>query len=93
MKWHSGYPRGFITWDDNVGLDSSNPKCYCGITSRQDRISVRGNLPGWGFWTCAAGQCDYFSERRDGIGYYEALDMGLFGGSFALGYFPGNQRC
>lgn len=49
--------------------------CYCGIISCQDRAGLWGNLPGLGFWTCAAGRRDYCSERRDGIGHYEALDL------------------
>jgi hypothetical protein len=32
-----GHSRGFITWDDNIGLHSGNPRCYCGFPSRQNR--------------------------------------------------------
>jgi hypothetical protein len=31
-----GYPRGFITWDDEIGLHPDNPEHWCGRLSRQD---------------------------------------------------------
>jgi hypothetical protein len=34
---NSGYPRGFVTWDDSIGIHPANPRCYCGLPSRQDR--------------------------------------------------------
>jgi hypothetical protein len=57
-----------------------------GIISRQDQAGDRGNLAEWGFWTCAAGRRDYYSDRRDGIAYCDALGLVT---SFALGYFQG----
>lgn len=32
----SGYPRGFITWGDSIGIHPQKPRCYCGFPSRQD---------------------------------------------------------
>jgi hypothetical protein len=69
-----GYPRGFITWDDNIGLHPDNPRCYCGLPSRQDRKSRKYPLGSVedGFWICASGACGYYSERRGGAPYEKA---------------------
>jgi hypothetical protein len=68
----SGYPRGFITWDDGIGIRPRNPRCYCGFPSRQDRKGGKANSVGEGFWVCALGACDYFSDRKDGVPYEDA---------------------
>jgi hypothetical protein len=68
-----GYPRDFITWDDNIGLHPDNPRCYCGCPSRQDRKGSKYPLGfGDGFWICASGACWYYSDRRDGVPYEDA---------------------
>ncbi|PMD41810.1 hypothetical protein L207DRAFT_511594 [Hyaloscypha variabilis F] len=77
----SGYPRGFITWDDGIGIYPRNPRCYCGFPSRQDRKGGKANSGGEGFWVCASGACDYFSDRKDGVPYEDAkmlLDFDAF---------------
>lgn len=30
---------------------------------------------GDGFWICASGACDYFSDRKDGLSYEEARKL------------------
>jgi hypothetical protein len=57
---------GWITWDDEYGICDKNPVCYCGAISRQDRAGIESSMPGFGFWTCATGNCDYFSRVRNG---------------------------
>ena len=72
---NSGYPRGFVTWDDDIGIDARNPKCYCGIASRQDRKGIAaGYGKGFegGFWMCASGDCCYYSDRKDGFSHEDA---------------------
>src|SRR5277367_283758 len=61
-----GYPRGFITWDDSIGIHPQNPRCYCGLPSRQDWKGEKACVKpfGEGFWVCASGACDYFSDRE-----------------------------
>lgn len=69
----SGYPHGFITWDDSIGIHPQNPRCYCGFPSRQDRKGEIARHPcETGFWVCASGACDYFSDRTDGVPYEDA---------------------
>ncbi|KAL8700561.1 MAG: hypothetical protein Q9201_005376 [Fulgogasparrea decipioides] len=60
--------KGWVTWDDEVGIDVDNPPCDCrgGFVSRQDRGGTNSYYPGGGFWTCATGQCDYLSYHIDG---------------------------
>lgn len=58
-RWHG--------WADSHGLNASNPCCDCDQPSRQDRIGQDNKrAPGMGFWTCAIGVCDYYSEHEDG---------------------------
>ncbi|KAL1969791.1 hypothetical protein VTN77DRAFT_7300 [Rasamsonia byssochlamydoides] len=71
-----GYPRGFVTWDDDIGLHSDNPRCYCGVPSRQDRKCRFTGLFGDGFWICASGACGYYSDRKDGVPYDESKTWG-----------------
>lgn len=68
--------KGWITWDDNIGISRDNRLCSCGVVSRQDRGGVDSYYPGGGFWTCATGACDYGSFRKDGLTDDEALRMG-----------------
>lgn len=58
--------KGWITWDDDRGIRGSNPRCYCGAASRQDRAGAESSMPGLGFWTCATRECDYFSKFQNG---------------------------
>lgn len=73
----SGYPRGFITWNDSIGIHPQNPRCYCGFPSRQDRKVEKARVKtfGAGFWVCASGACDYFSDRKDGAPYEDARKL------------------
>ncbi|MCJ1272783.1 hypothetical protein MMC21_000572 [Puttea exsequens] len=59
--------KGWITWDDNRGVQPGNPKCRCGFFARQDRAGVNSYAPGRGFWTCCVGACGYVSWRADGL--------------------------
>ena len=70
--------KGWISWDDNVGVHENNKPCFCGLVCRQDRIGrSKGPSRGKGFWTCAIGLCDYYSERRDALTDYEACKNGM----------------
>ena len=73
----SGYPRGFITWDDSIGIHPQNPRCYCEFPSRQDRKGEKARVKtfGEGFWVCASGACDYFSDRKDGAPYEDGRKL------------------
>ena len=57
--------KGWITWDDDKGVEPGNPLCDCGFISRQDRTGVNSSAPGRDFWTCSTGACGYFSWRED----------------------------
>ena len=74
---NSAYPRGFITWDDSIGIHPQNPRCYCGFPSRQDRKGEKAIMKPFreGFWVCAFGACDYFSDRKDGVPYKDARKL------------------
>jgi hypothetical protein len=37
-----------------------------------------GKLFAEGFWVCASGGCDYFSERKDGVPYEDARKLDDF---------------
>jgi hypothetical protein len=76
----SCYPRGFITWDDSIGIHPQNPRCYCGFLSRQDQKGEKAcaKLFREGFWVCASGACDYFSNRKDGVPYKDARKLNDF---------------
>jgi hypothetical protein len=75
----SGYPRGFSTWDDSIGIHPQNPRCHCGFPSRQDRKGRKARscvrLFPDGFWVCASGACHYYSERKDGVSYADARKL------------------
>ncbi|KAF1960422.1 hypothetical protein CC80DRAFT_489575 [Byssothecium circinans] len=58
--------KGWVTWDDERGIRDGNPVCYCGVLSRQDRMGIESGRAGLGFWTCATGSCDYYSEYSNG---------------------------
>ena len=63
----SKYEDGWVSWADGKGVDDENPVCYCGAPSRQDKICKDEGKKGLGFWTCAEGKCDYYSEDLDGV--------------------------
>ena len=69
--------KGWISWDDNVGVRDTNRACYCGVACRQDRAGVESRYPGSGFWTCAYGKCDFLSYRKDSLTAREAREEGL----------------
>ncbi|KAF2161950.1 hypothetical protein M409DRAFT_58721 [Zasmidium cellare ATCC 36951] len=54
--------RDFVTWDAH----GENPKCDCGLPSRQGRLGLDDPKPGYGFWECAFGSCKYRSRDRKG---------------------------
>ncbi|KAF1975436.1 hypothetical protein BU23DRAFT_503340 [Bimuria novae-zelandiae CBS 107.79] len=58
--------RGWVTWDDERGICDGNPVCHCGGLSRQDRKGNASRRTGLGFWTCATGSCNYYSEYSNG---------------------------
>ena len=68
------HQKGWISWDDDRGVDLSNQNCGCGVVCRQDRAGEHSSCPGRGFWTCATGSCGYFSFRTDGRTDDEAKD-------------------
>ncbi|KAL9037326.1 MAG: hypothetical protein Q9214_005751 [Letrouitia sp. 1 TL-2023] len=68
---------GWIAWDDNIGIEVTNRPCYCGFVCRQDKAGVNSWYPGGGFWTCAIGNCDFLSFRRDALQEWEARERGL----------------
>lgn len=67
-KTRQGHSKGWITWDDAIGIHPDNPRCDCpgGWVARQDRGGENGFYQGGGFWTCATGRCAYLSFRLDG---------------------------
>ncbi|EME44553.1 hypothetical protein DOTSEDRAFT_34957 [Dothistroma septosporum NZE10] len=74
----SSYENGWVSWADDKGLDDENPAGYCDVASRQDRICKDEGKKGWGFWTCAEGRCDYYSEDRYGIPNKCGVTVNLF---------------
>jgi len=62
------HARGWVTWDDTVGVAPGNPLCNCQRSARQDAAGAGSAVPGRGFWTCSTGACYYISWRRDGMG-------------------------
>ncbi|KAF7198591.1 hypothetical protein HII31_00330 [Pseudocercospora fuligena] len=56
------YEQGWVAWRDNKGVQESNPPCFCGSPSRQDRIGKDEGKRGQGFWSCAEGDCNYHSQ-------------------------------
>ena len=57
--------KGWITWDDDKGVEPGNPLCDCGFISRHDRTGVNSSTPGREFWACSTGACGYFSWQAD----------------------------
>ena len=60
------HERGWVTWDDNVGVAPRNPLCRCPQSARQDTAGEGSRAPGRRFWTCSTGACGYTSWRLDG---------------------------
>ncbi|MCJ1453343.1 hypothetical protein MMC28_003690 [Mycoblastus sanguinarius] len=58
--------RGWVTWDDNIGVAPGNPLCKCLRSARQDTAGEGSGVPGRRFWTCSTGACHYTSWRLDG---------------------------
>ena len=69
--------KGWISWDDSVGVCNTNRACYCGVACRQDRAGFESRYAGNGFWTCAYGTCDFLSYRRDCRTVWEVIEIGL----------------
>ena len=69
--------KGWLSWDDNIGIHQDNRPCFCGYVCRQDRAGPDSFYPGGGFWTCATGTCSFLSWRKDGLTNDEALNRGL----------------
>ncbi|KAF2476963.1 uncharacterized protein BDR25DRAFT_251433 [Lindgomyces ingoldianus] len=53
---------GWITWDDNHGINATNPFCDCGVVSRLDQAGANSTRLGAGnvFYTCATGACNFY---------------------------------
>lgn len=60
------HERGWVTWDDGVGVAPGNPLCRCLRVARQDTAGVVSRVPGKRFWTCSRGACGFTSWRQDG---------------------------
>ncbi|KAL8991467.1 MAG: hypothetical protein Q9169_007861 [Polycauliona sp. 2 TL-2023] len=71
--------KGWITWNDDIGIDVHNPACFCapGWVARQDKAGRNSKWAGKGFWTCAVGGCGYKSFRQDGLTDEEVRREGL----------------
>jgi len=55
---HGNHPRRFITFDDDLGIYTINPRCDCGFTSR---ITNRSNQDGQ-FYCCPIGRCGHLGS-------------------------------
>ncbi|KAI4230793.1 MAG: hypothetical protein LQ349_006024 [Xanthoria aureola] len=78
--------KGWITWDDDTGVDAHNTACFCGWVCRQDRAGRDSPWAGKGFWKCAVGRCGYVSFREDGLTDEEVRKLGL--ASWHQGFEP-----
>ncbi|KAK4499046.1 hypothetical protein PRZ48_009558, partial [Zasmidium cellare] len=69
----------WICWDDRRGLAWKNPPCKCGggLRSRLQTMGYRSKKPGNYFWTCAIGQCAYYSEDVEGLTWEQLDDSGI----------------
>ncbi|KAH7133943.1 hypothetical protein EDB81DRAFT_695660 [Dactylonectria macrodidyma] len=52
----SNHKRCFITWDDARDTPASNPQCWCGFPSRQNRKN--GPEP-TAWYACSSGECSF----------------------------------
>lgn len=75
-----GSCRQWVCWADQEGIGTGNPRCDCKdqAPSRLDIIVRNKTKFGRGFWTCARGQCDFYSEN----------ERGKPGVSFEGGFYP-----
>ena len=71
--------KGWITWDDDIGVHENNRTCICGLACRQGRAGSDSVWEGKGFWTCAVGRCSFISYRKDAYTMREAGQRGLEG--------------
>ena len=69
----------WVTWDDDKGMYVDNPQCKCGAPSREDmkgKEAKAKKVLGQGFWTCATGRCDYYSEDVEGRTWEVLKELG-----------------
>ncbi|KAI4256458.1 MAG: hypothetical protein L6R42_006203 [Xanthoria sp. 1 TBL-2021] len=59
--------KGWITWDDDIGVHENNTTCFCGWVCRQDRAGSGSVWAGKAFWKCAVGKCGYRSFQEDAL--------------------------
>ena len=52
--------RGWVTWDDNIGIYPQNPLCMCLRNAREDVAGPKPYSPGHRFWTCSRGACEFY---------------------------------
>ncbi|KAE9366491.1 hypothetical protein N431DRAFT_76209 [Stipitochalara longipes BDJ] len=53
----------WVTWNDTVGVEDGNPKCWCGNSSRYDQVGAASTSklpPKTGFYSCAWGDCGFY---------------------------------
>lgn len=50
---------GWVTWDDNIGVEPGNPLCRCRPPRRARKDTA---ATGRHFWTCSTGACDYWGN-------------------------------
>jgi hypothetical protein len=55
--------QGWGTWADTKGVEEGNPPCFCGWSSRVERVGVgKWGYPRRWFLKCAVGACRFYAE-------------------------------
>ncbi|KAJ5718250.1 hypothetical protein N7488_003896 [Penicillium malachiteum] len=58
----------FLCFDDRRGNDVSNPLCYCGASSKEQRAGPDKRVPGGLHFVCRLGCCDFYQAHRNSRG-------------------------
>ena len=59
----------WVAWNDMVGVEPANPRCFCVKPSRFDQVGLASTSklpPKTGFYNCAQGLCGFFSLADSG---------------------------
>ncbi|KAI0412234.1 hypothetical protein F5X98DRAFT_379980 [Xylaria grammica] len=70
----------FLVFGDYRGNDSTNPKCYCGCSSKLQVTGRSNSVPGRLHYVCRLGLCDFSGPCRDERGLDVVINMDLVGG-------------